>query len=41
MKRIYLDYAATTPTHPAVVKVMLPYFGEAFGNPSSIPFHGQ
>ncbi len=36
MKRIYLDYAATTPTHPEVLKVMLPYFTEAFGNPSSI-----
>ena len=25
MRRIYLDYAATTPTHPEVVKTMLPY----------------
>ena len=41
MKRIYLDYAATTPTHPEVVKVMLPYFTDAFGNPSSIYSHGQ
>lgn len=36
MKRIYLDYAATTPTHPEVVKEMLPYFNEVYGNPSSI-----
>ena len=36
MGRIYLDYAATTPTHPEVVKSMLPYFTEAFANPSSI-----
>lgn len=36
MKRIYLDYAATTPTHPDVVRSMLPYFTEEFGNPSSI-----
>lgn len=36
MKRIYLDYAATTPTHPDVVKTMLPYFTEKFGNPSAI-----
>src|SRR4030042_249048 len=41
MKRIYLDYAATTPTHPEVVTAMLPYFTEAFGNPSSIHSYGQ
>ncbi len=41
MKRIYLDYAATTPTHPEVVKAMLPYFTDAFGNPSSIHSYGQ
>jgi len=41
MKRIYLDYAATTPTHPEVVKSMLPYFTDAFGNPSSIYSYGQ
>ncbi len=41
MKRVYLDYAATTPTHPDVVKAMLPYFTEMFGNPSSIYSYGQ
>jgi len=41
MKRIYLDYAATTPTHPEVLKAMLPYFTDAFGNPSSIHSLGQ
>lgn len=41
MKRIYLDYAATTPTHPDVVKAMLPYFTDVFGNPSSIYSYGQ
>lgn len=41
MKRIYLDYAATTPTHPEVVKEMQPYFSEKFGNPSSIHSFGQ
>ena len=40
MKRIYLDYAATTPTHPEVVKAMLPYFSDAFGNPSSLYSYG-
>jgi cysteine desulfurase len=41
MKRIYLDHAATTPTHPEVVKAMLPYFTDVFGNPSSIHSYGQ
>ena len=41
MRRIYLDHAATTPTHPEVVKAMLPYFADAFGNPSSIYSYGQ
>jgi cysteine desulfurase len=41
MRKIYLDHAATTPTHPEVVKAMLPYFTEAFGNPSSIYSYGQ
>ncbi len=41
MKRIYLDYAATTPAAPEVVAAMLPYFGDIFGNPSSIYFCGQ
>ncbi len=41
MRRIYLDHAATTPTQPEVVKAMLPYFTDAFGNPSSIYSCGQ
>ena len=41
MKQIYLDYAATTPTHPAVVQVMLPFLNQAFGNPSAIYSYGQ
>jgi cysteine desulfurase len=41
MKRIYLDYAATTPVHPDVLQAMLPYFTESFGNPSSIHSYGQ
>ena len=38
---IYFDYAATTPIDPEVLKVMLPYFKEQYGNPSSIHQMGQ
>ncbi|KYH35969.1 cysteine desulfurase IscS [Clostridium tepidiprofundi DSM 19306] len=35
-KIIYMDHAATTYTKPEVVKEMMPYFTEYYGNPSSI-----
>jgi cysteine desulfurase len=41
VKRVYLDYAATTPTHPKVIEAMLPFFSEVWGNPSSIHVCGQ
>ncbi len=39
--KIYLDFAATTPVDPAVLKEMRPYFGNDFGNPSSFHYFGQ
>ncbi len=33
---IYLDHASTTPTDKKVIQAMLPFFGEHFGNPSSL-----
>ena len=41
MRRIYLDYAATTPVDPEVVKAMSPFFTETFGNPSGTYSYGQ
>ncbi len=41
MNPIYLDYNATTPIDPAVLEVMLPFFKEYFGNPSSGHFYGK
>ncbi len=41
MRRVYLDNNATTPVLPEVLAAMQPYFGEHFGNASSIHRHGQ
>jgi cysteine desulfurase len=41
MRRVYLDNNATTPVLPEVLAAMQPYFGEHFGNASSIHHHGQ
>jgi cysteine desulfurase len=40
-RRIYLDYAATTPVDPAVLRAMMPFFSEAFGNAGSLHSFGQ
>lgn len=36
MRQVYLDYAATTPVKEEVLKEMIPYFTQQFGNPSSL-----
>jgi len=41
MRKVYLDYAATTPVRPEVVSAMAPYWTEKFGNPSSIHTWGR
>jgi cysteine desulfurase len=33
---VYMDHAATTGVDPKVIEAMLPFFGQRFGNPSSI-----
>ncbi len=40
-RRVYLDHNASTPVHPEVVAEMVPFFGEVFGNPSSVHGFGR
>jgi cysteine desulfurase len=40
MKRVYLDYNATTPVDPRVADAMWPFLREDFGNPSSLHTFG-
>jgi cysteine desulfurase len=41
MKRIYFDYAASTPVDPGVLRAMQPYFLKQFGNAGSLHSFGQ
>lgn len=41
MRKIYFDYAATTPLDPAIRRVMAPYFDVQFGNAGSLHYFGQ
>jgi cysteine desulfurase len=36
MKKVYLDHASATPVRREALEAMLPYFAEAFENPSSV-----
>jgi cysteine desulfurase len=36
MDKVYLDHASATPARKQVIDAMLPYFGEQFGNPSTV-----
>lgn len=38
---VYLDHAGTTPMAPQVLEVMMPYFIQMYGNPSSMHAVGQ
>lgn len=40
-KRIYLDHSATTYTNEEVLKEMLPFFTQYYGNPSSVHYLGR
>ena len=41
MAVVYLDHVAGTPLHPKALEAMEPYFGEFYGNPSSIHHSGE
>ena len=41
MRTVYLDHAATTPVHPAVVEAMTPFWHDVAGNPSSMHEPGR
>lgn len=41
MKKIYLDHIACTPLHAEVLKAMLPYLKDSYGNPQSLHSLGQ
>ena len=41
MRKVYLDHSATTPMRPEVLEAMLPYYGDQWGNASSVHQWGR
>lgn len=41
LRRIYLDHSATTPVDPEVAELIMKYYLESYGNPSSVHFFGR
>ena len=41
MKKVYMDYASTTPVDNEVINEMIPYFDKIYGNASSIHAYGR
>lgn len=41
MRKVYLDHSATTPVDPEVADLMMKYYTEIYGNPSSVHSFGQ
>lgn len=41
MRRVYLDHSATTPVDPEVAQLVMTYYTEKYGNPSSVHGFGQ
>ncbi|MDA8223374.1 cysteine desulfurase NifS [Desulfosporosinus sp.] len=41
MRRVYLDHSATTPVDPEVAAIMMTYYTEKYGNPSSVHGFGR
>ena len=41
MRKVYMDYAATTYVKPEVLSEMLPFYGSIYGNAHSVHSYGR